>query len=166
MPHSAGATRPTKTRCLEAAESPARMHRETDVPMRIVPSIRRQRLARPRTAGVETQPRGDDAAVSRSALLRKVARRRSAASSRTVIGSRQLVAGNPFPPLASLLYSIPGLAGGGFSFHEAAGSRSLRRFIIRPAEVLLSAGDGRWRFSRSARAGCVRADRGECEVIA
>ena len=29
-----------------------------------------------------------------------------------------------------------------------------------PAEVFLSAGDGRWRFSRSARAGCVRAGRG------
>jgi len=37
-------------------------------------------------------------------------------------------------------------ADGGGSFHEAAGSRSLRRFIIQPAEVLLSAGDGRWRF--------------------
>ena len=44
------------------------------------------------------------------------------------------------------------------------GRRSLRRFIIQPAEVFLSAGDGRWRFSRSARAGCVRAGRGECEV--
>ncbi len=30
---------------------------------------------------------------------------------------------------------------------------------------VLVAGDGRWRFSRSARAGCVRAGRGfECEV--
>jgi len=133
--------------------------------MRIVPSIRRQRLARPRTAGVETQPRGDDAAVSRSALLRKVARRRSAASTRTVIGSRQLVAGNPFPPLASLLYSIPGLAGGGGSFHEAAGSRSLRRFIIRPAGVFLLPAMVAGVFSRSARAGCVRAGRGGvCEI--
>ena len=71
----------------------------------------------------------------------------------------------PVPRPASLLYSIPGLAGGGFSFHEAAGSRSLRRFIIRPAGVvLLPAMVAGVRFTRPARAGCVRAGRGECEV--
>ena len=52
-------------------------------------------------------------------------------------GWQLVVAAVPRP--ASLLYSIPGLAGGGFSFHEAAGSRSLRRVIIRPAEVRLLA---------------------------
>lgn len=51
-------------------------------------------------------------------------------------------------------------AGGGGSFHEAAGSRSLRRFIIRPAGVLLLPAMVAGVFSRSARAGCVRAGRG------
>ena len=145
MPHSAGATRPTKTRCLEAAESPARMHRETDVPMRIVPSIRRQRLARPRQAGSGSQQRGDDPAVSRSALLRSIARRRSAASTRTVIGSRQLVAGNPFPPLVSL-YLNPRAHRRGF-FFSRGGRKPQPSPVHHPAGGgVLVAGDGRWRF--------------------
>ena len=44
----------------------------------------------------------------------------------TVIGSRRLVAGTPSPPSGALSLN-PSAAGGGFSFHEAAGCRSLRR---------------------------------------
>ena len=128
------------------------MHRETDVPMRIVPSIRRQRLAGPRQAGVGTQPRGDDAEVSRSAVLRTFARRRAAASTRTVIGSRQLVAGRLDPPLGVRIWASA-CAGGGGSFHEAAGCRSLRRFVPPPAEVFLLPAMVAGVFSRSARAG-------------
>lgn len=99
-------------------------------------------------------PAKDDPAVSRSALLRSIARRRSAASTRTVIGSRQLVAGRLDPPLGVRIWASA-CAGGGFYFHEAAGCRSLRRF------ERISAGGGglvcrRWSSafprSRSARA--------------
>ena len=145
MPQTAGATRPTKTRCLEAAESPARMHRETDVHMRIVPSIRRQRLAGPGTAGVGSHPRGDDAAVSRSAVLRSIARRRSAASTRTVIGSRQLVAGRLDPPCGVRLYSS-GVRRRGFLFSRG-GRKPQPSPVHHPAGGGgLVAGDGRWRF--------------------
>ena len=45
----------------------------------------------------------------------------------TVIGSRQLVAGNPFPPLGDSASQSQG-APAGVLIHEAAGCRSLRRF--------------------------------------
>ena len=130
--------------------------------MRFVPTIRRQRLLGPRQAGVGPHPRGDDAAVSRSAVLREVSRRRAAASLLTVIGSEPARSWQPLSPAGVSAISIPGRTGGGFSFHEAAGSRSLRRFIIQPAEVFLLPAEFAGVFSRSARAGCVRAGRGEC----
>ena len=92
--------------CEQAMKPVARMHRE-----RMFPCV----------------------SFCRSTVLRSIARRRAAASYLTVIGSRQLVAGNPFPPLVSLQSQSQGAPAGVFLFtrrQEAAafaGSSSSRR---------------------------------------
>jgi len=94
---------------------------------------------------------------------------RSSACCRELSDSNRVASARSWQPLSPAgvsAISIPGRTGGGFSFHEAAGSRSLRRFIIQPAEVFLLPAMVAGVFSRSARAGCVRAGRGfECEVL-
>jgi hypothetical protein len=82
----------------------------------------------------------------RSTILRTFARRRAAASYLTVIGSRQLVAGNPFPPLVSLQSQSQGAPAGVFLFTRRQDAAASVGSFIRPAGVLLSAGGVRWRF--------------------
>jgi hypothetical protein len=118
----------------------ARMHRETDFPMRFVPTIRRRLI-----------PQGTRASTGQ---------RRAAASLLTVIGPCQLVAGNPFPPLVSL-YLNPRAHRRGCLFHEAAGCRNPRRFErIPPAGVVLFAGGVRRRSFPGRRVAELRAGRG------
>ena len=79
-------------------------------------------------------------------------------------GWQLVVAAVPRP--ASLLYSIPGLAGGGFYFHEAAGRRSLRRFVPPPAEVFLLPAMVAGVFpARRVHGACAPAGGFECEVL-
>lgn len=68
----------------------------------------------------------------------------------------------PPVPRPACVFTAVACAGGGGSFHEAAGSRSLRRFIIRPAEVFLLSAMVAGAFFPGRRVrGCVRAGRVE-----
>ena len=107
--------------------------RETDFPMRFVPTIRRP--------------------VDSQAMLASTGQRRLATGLLTVIGPCRLVVGTPSPPSGAL--SLNPEPPAGVLIHEAAGCRSLRRF------ERISAGGGvlvcrrchrRFLSTRSARA--------------